>query len=135
MRKGYVFYLEMIFIVLLLLAILTLFPSQRPEVVSAGDDLAQLGFSSMVALGREGVFDAYITSSGINATAIDAYVAAELPDSLKFKMEYYNTSGCIYPTECGAANITATDIQTAYYTHSKLMIPVTVKMYLWEVFG
>ncbi len=143
-KKGFFFYAEVIIVVIFVTLIWLQFPASQQSYLdlSAQENLRAFGYTQMKALDTFGILPKYINQTNFSAsnfTQLDAHIKNSLPNTILGVVEYqvngtscHNSSGSL--GKCGI-NSTSPDTTVAVYTFSNSTDPVSVRLYLRNVFG
>ena len=144
-KKGLFFWVELIFLVIVLIMIILSFPHSQDGFFANKDftDMKKLGFSTLQSLDNLGFLEnatnpANFTQS--NFTALSNYIRSALPNTISANLEYFNGTNCFSESSgallsiCG--NVTRTkDTALVEYTYAKLSKPITIRLYLRSILG
>lgn len=135
-KKGFVYFIEIIFTVLIVLIIFSGFIESKQEVFEYKErqDLREMGL---------GVLWSFYDTSTISTNLLPNYTKEAFPNTIDLKMEIYNNSCYLIEnnnyfayspsTDCGKINISTTnDIVSVYYTIADGNMLKSVKLYLWR---
>ncbi|MEM4247738.1 MAG: hypothetical protein QXH80_00565 [Candidatus Nanoarchaeia archaeon] len=141
-KKGYFYFVEILFIVILLVAVILFFPRAETSHLRLVEqnNLKTTGFTALKNLDESGIFSKYIdpySFGNSNFTALNIYVKQSLPSTIGSKLQYKLISSCYSetgaPENCGL-NITGNqDATLSEYIFSKRPAPITIRLYLWRL--
>ena len=140
-KKAYIYIVEIVLVILLVVAILSFFPASRQAylIYEQEQNLRLVGFGSLKNLDELGIFASYFATnfSNSNFSALNTHLEAGLPSGVAFDVQYFLDGACFskrgVPVSCGL-NITGERISavTTHYTHTQRAEPVTLLLYLWR---
>jgi len=143
-KKGLFYWIELILLIVVLIAIILSLPQSRDGFLASKDysDMQKLGFSTLQSLDNIGVLENYTNTTnfmGSNFTALSINIKSTLPNTIYANIEYFNGTTCFSEngtllSSCG--NISRTkDTALAEYTYAKLSNTITIDLYLRRIFG
>ena len=141
-KKGYFYFIEIIFIVILMATVILSFPRAETSHVRLTEqsNLKAIGFTTLKNLDESGIFSKYIdpyTFTNSNFTAINTYVKQGLPSTIGTKIQYELISNCYSesgaPENCGLNTTGNQDATLSEYIFSKRPVPVTIRLFSWRL--
>lgn len=142
-KKGYYYFIELAVIVIIVVLIFSQLPISKP--VHAGqietENLRQVGFGTLKALDDSGFISKYMNTTHFQNSSFQMLqqgIKAPLPKTVIARLEYvYNSTTCY--NESGAfggcgVNFTGGLSTTIYYTFTNRTEPITIKLYLANIF-
>lgn len=135
-KKGFVYFIEIIFTVLIVLIIFSGFIESKQDVFEykQRQDLREMGWGALNSLTE--------TAASYSVENLPNYTKEAFPSTIDLKMEYYNDSCYLIEdnnyfayspsTDCGKINIsTKNNIVSTYYTITNQDMLKSVKVYIW----
>ncbi len=141
-KKGYVYFIEIIIIIVLLGIIFTSFveSEQRVFEYKQQENLRNTGYGVLHNLDKINVLGPALAAK--NFTRIRGYIEESISKTDGFDIDYINATGCYsvnatslsgHQTYCNATNAsTQNTIVSTYYTYSRNNTPQTIRIYLWR---
>lgn len=142
-KKGYYYFIELAVIVIIVALIFSQLPSSKPAHLSQieTENLRQVGFGNLKALDDSGFISKYMNMTHFQNSSFQMLqqgVKGPLPKTVIARLEYiYNSTACY--NESGAfggcgINFTGGSSTTVYYTFTNRTEPITIKLYMANIF-
>lgn len=143
-RKGLFYWIELILLVIVLLAVVLSLPQSKDGFLASKDysDMQKLGFSTLQSLDNLDILEDYTNTTnftGSDFAALSSNIRSTLPNATYVNLEYFNGTNCFSESgtllsSCG--NISRTkDTALAEYTYAKLSNTITINLYLRRILG
>ncbi len=153
-KKAFFYFVELIVFILLVTLIWSQFPVVQQSYLDLEEqeNLRAIGYNTLKSLDDAKVLCSHINTGAFtssNFTSMRANVEHALPTTVGYKITYLLSKSTCYsqdgnlvaPGEVGTTNTcgfnmsTDANVVSVFYTCPKLGIPVTIKLYLWRLFG
>jgi len=141
-KKGYFYFIEIIFIVLLMTSFILFFPRAETSDLRLTEqkNLELTGVTTLKNLDDSGILskniDPYVFTNS-NFTTLSTYTRQSLSSTTGAKLQYALNTGCYSESgiveNCGLNMTGNFNAVLSEYTFSKRPEPVTIKLFLWRL--
>ena len=141
-KKGYFYFIEIIFIVLLMTSFILFFPRAETSDLRLTEqhNLELTGITTLKNLDDSGILskniDPYVFTNS-NFPTLSTYPRQSLPSTAGAKLQYALSTSCYSEfgvvENCGLNTTGNFNAVLSEYTFSKRPEPVTIKLFLWRL--